>query len=239
MAEQDTTAALEAQRNRGVAGADAEREVVVTGRLANTAAAPKHGNPTDEMPVGPHESVINVRVGSEAAVESGTDPVLPMTGPGVTEFTRVRNKDLRERDEKEFRKRGLRSDGVARPGSTVSMSFTGLMVVEREPDKDEKAGDPGLKQIVSGAFTGEIPEGGLTIRPLTQEEEENFLAVPRASSQRANDLVAGSGTGGGGNPMHAGKTRGTSSATAERVGQGGVTSAVGVSPPPRSTGPQR
>lgn len=187
---------------------------------------PVHGDPAEAAPPAPGDTVIGVRTGSEAAVESGTGPVLPLMGPGASAFTRVRNRDLRERDQQEFRRRGLRSDGAARAGVPISVTFEGAMMVER-------AEDDGGNQLVNGSFTGVIPEDGLRIRPLSAKEEQEYFGAPVQANQRSNDLVAGSGTGGGGNPMHAGRTRGTSSQTAQRVGEGGVTSQSGPAPAPR------
>ncbi len=206
----------------------ATKEVAVEGRELNTSKSPEHGNPTESQPLGQGEGPLGVRVGSEATVESGLDPVLPATG-GLSDATRVRNKDLIARDEKEIKRRGL--SAAARP---ISASFEGLMMIEIL-DEDEKTP---TKQMVSGSFTGFIPERGVLIRPLNNEELAQFQPDPNAGSRRASDLVTGSGTGGGGNPMHAGDTRGTSSFTAKPAGGQGVTSKAGASPAPLGSGPQ-
>jgi len=99
----------------------------------------------------------------------------------------------------------------------------------------EPQGDSGVeKQFVSGGATVVMPEAGVLIRPLSpKEEQEYFGTPPQVKAQRSNDLVKGGGQGGGGNPMHAGDVRGVSSNTAERSGQGGVTSKAGPAPAPR------
>lgn len=177
--------------------------------------------------VGQGESPIGSRVGSEATVASGTHPVEAPGASAVSEATRIQNKDLIERDKKEFRKRGMREDGSVPVGRPISFSGEGVFVVESgNKDVDD--------QFVSGGTTVNVPPEGVTIRPLSPEEEaEYFGTPPEVKSQRSNDLVKGGGQGGGGNPMHAGDVRGVSSNTAERVGQGGVTSQRGPAPAPR------
>lgn len=210
------------------------RDIEATGGVRKV-PKPEHGDPTEGNPPAPGETVLGVRVGSEAAVESGTDPVLPFVGGALSEMTRVRNRDLQERDQREWRKRGRKSDGTALASVPVSVSFEGLMAIE---SKSKELKDDERVTFVSGSYTGFIPAEGLLIRPLTEDEMETHFPSPQpGAGQRANDLVKGSGTGGGGNPMHAGRARGTSSETAARVGQGGVTSEAGKSPPPRPEGP--
>lgn len=191
---------------------------------------PKHGDPTEAAPPAPGDSVLGVRVGSEASVDNGTGPVLPPPSQAGGEFTRVRNRDLQERDKREWKKRGMRSDGTTPAGRAISVSFEGVMMVEPQGNEQDAT-------LHSGGYTGQIPEDGVLVRPLTSEEEEKYFGSPQgARSQRSNDLVAGGGQGGGGNPMHAGDVRGVSSNTATRVGEGGVTSASGPAPAPRPGG---
>jgi len=121
------------------------------------AKAPQHGNPAENL--SPHESVINVRVGSEASVSAGTDPVLPPEASVVSAQTKVHNKDLRERDKKEREKRG--PDGGV---FDVSMSFPGLMAVEVDGELVTK----------SGSFTGRFAKS-IVLRPLTEAELEEHL----------------------------------------------------------------
>lgn len=185
---------------------------------AKEESTPKHGDPTALQPPGQGESVLGVRVGSEAAVESGTDPVLPSAG-NLSEATRIRNKDILARDEKERKRRGLSATA-----KTVSMSFEGPMMVERLDD-DERTP---VKEMFSGSFTGAIPERGLLLRPLRKEEEAELLPNPERNSRRAEDLVKGSGAGGGGNPMAARDHRGvTSSPGASAGGQASVSPSGG------------
>ena len=188
--------------------------------------APKRGKDAVAT-VPPGESPVGVRVGSEATVSSGTHPVEAPGASAVSEATRVRNQDLAERDKKEWRKRGMREDGSAAVGRPISFSGEGVFVVESgNKDIDD--------QFVSGGTTVNVPPEGVTIRPLSPKEEaEYFGTPPEVKSQRSNDLVKGGGQGGGGNPMHAGDVLGFSSITAERVGQGGVTSQRGPAPAPR------
>lgn len=184
----------------------ADRDVMVD------SPAPKHGDPAENL--GPQESVIGVRVGSEASVESGTDPVLPAVAGNVSEMTKVRNRDLQERDRKEFEKRGS-----VNAANSIGVSFEGLMMIEaddREP------------QMVSGSYTGSFNES-LTIRRLTEEELEEHLpqlapANRQAVDRRASDLIKGAGQGGGGNPMKAGEARGTTSGVTQPAGGSSVTS---------------
>lgn len=204
-AEKDTSAGNAAGR---------EQDVVVTGRVAGQVAAPKHGDPTEDQGVPEGGSVIGVRVGSEAAVESGLDPVLPATGTALGDATRVRNKDIRARDEKERERRGLNG------GNAVSVTFEGLMMVEVDGDSQERGG------VRSGSFTGNVKES-LVIRPLTAEEEAERTGSALATgavARRADDLVTGSGNGGGGNPMKRSETVGVTSAEQRYAGAKATTS---------------
>lgn len=195
-------------------GRGGEKEVLVTGREAGQVPEPKHGDPTESQRPGVGETVLGVRTGSEAAVESGIDPVLPVIG-GLAGATEVKNKDLKERDEKEFKKRGL--------GRNITFSYEGPMMVDFLDDER-----PAFPQ--AGGTTVNMGEKGVLIRPMTEEEVEQYYPSGAEAARRANDLVAGSGVGGGGNPMHAGDARGVSSRTDRQVGQGGVTSKTGQAP---------
>ena len=186
-------------------------EVLVEGKVARDSRTPEHGNPAENL--SPHESVINVRVGSEAAVASGTDPVLPPEAAVVSEQTKVHNKDLQERDKKEREKRG--PDGGVHD---VSMSFPGLMAIEVD----------GEVHFRSGSFTGRFHDS-IKVRPLTEEEIEEQLpsAAPAdrpAVQRRQQDLIKGAGQGGGGNPMKAGEARGTTSNPTQPAGGAAATS---------------
>lgn len=180
--------------------------------IALDSPPPVHGDPAENL--SPQESVIGVRTGSEASVESGTDPVLPAVGGGLSRMTEVRNKDLRERDRREREKRGP-DVGVF----SVSMTFPGLMMVLVDDQ------EPILR---SGSFTGNFHEG-ITVRPLTEEElvEHVPSAAPadrQAVARRSQDLVKGAGQGGGGNPMKAHEARGTTSGVTQPAGGAAATS---------------
>lgn len=139
---------------------------------------PDHGNPAEGL--SPHESVINARTGSEATVESGTGPVLQVTpGGGLSEMTKVYNKDLRARDEKELEKRGSVGGTHA-----VSVNFEGPMMVE----VDGRDGE-----VKSGSYTGSFVKE-IKIRPLTAKEEEELIpgAIPVGTPTRGP--AAGTGT---------------------------------------------
>lgn len=184
----------------------ADRDVAVD------SPAPKHGDPAENL--GPMESVIGVKVGSEAAVESGTDPVLPAVGGNISRMTEVRNKDLKERDRKELEKRGPTAGA-----HSVSLDFEGLMMVE----VDDQGPIP-----MSGSFSGNFIKS-ITLRLATEEELEEMLpsAAPadrQAVSRRAADLIKGPGQGGGGNPMKAHEARGTTSGLTQPAGGAASTS---------------
>lgn len=178
--------------------------------------APRAAKP-EELRLPEGGNPIGTRVGSEATVEDGTGPVLPHDGAALSEATRVKNKTLRDRDEKEFKKRGT--------GQNISFSYEGVMMVD--PLDDNRPAYP-----ISGGATIALSDKGITIRPLTEAEQKELFPAARTpdSARRANDLVAGSGTGGGGNPMHAGDARGVSSRTERQVGAGGATSQGGGAP---------
>lgn len=189
----------------------ADRDVAVD------SPAPKHGDPAANHPS--TESVIGVRVGSEASVSDGTDPVLPAVSGNISAQTEVKNATLRARDERERKKRG--PDGGR---FSVSMSFPGLMMVEVD---DQKV-------VRSGSYTGGFNES-IRVRPLTEDELAEHVpsAAPadkQAVERRASDLIKGAGQGGGGNPMKAGEARGTTSGVTQPAGGASATSGPGVNP---------
>lgn len=163
------------------------------------------------------EGPLGVRTGSEAAVESGLQPVF--NGPtGLAGATEVKNKDLRERDEKELRRRGvIRDRGRGGPRNPVTVSFAGLMMVSVDGEEEDAPR--------SGSFTGEFSES-LTIRALTNEELEKYSPSGQRLARRADDLAKGSGAGGGGNPMKAGEAQGSTSG-AQGPSMGRATTSAG------------
>jgi len=172
---------------------------------------PKHGDPAENL--APNESVIGVRTGSEASVESGTDPVLPPVGGNISRMTEVRNKDLRERDRKEREKRGPDAGTFS-----VGMTFPGLMMVLVD----------GREVLRSGSYTGNFQKS-IEVRPLTEDELAEHVpsAAPadrQAVSRRSEDLIKGAGQGGGGNPMKAHEARGTTSGVTQPAGGAAATS---------------
>lgn len=149
-------------------------------RARNDNLKPKHGDPTKDQPVPEGGSVIGVRVGSEASVEDGTDPVLPSEGSALGEATRVRNKTLRGRDEKEHDRRG-------RGGNAVTVSFEGPMMVEVDGSSEGQGG------VKSGSFTGSFKEK-LTVRKLTDKEEAEYLGKePQPQSSRGGTTTRSGG----------------------------------------------
>jgi hypothetical protein len=140
---------------------------------AGTMTADLKAKPVVPEPA-PGESALGVRVGSEAAVESGTGPVAPPAGTPLADATRVLNKDLRERDEKELEKRGSIA-GV----HSVSVNFEGLMMVEvdgREPE------------LRSGSYTGSFKKE-IKIRALS--EKETAAAAPQPPAGPTQPVAAG------------------------------------------------
>lgn len=186
------------------------REVLVSGKDAPAAAPPKHGNPTEQAG---GVDVVNVRVGSESTVPSGLDPVLPHTG-GLGAATEILNKDIKARHDKEMEKRGLVNPATM---NTVSINWTGLMMVEVDGEEEDSPR--------SGSYTGHFRDS-IRVRALTAEELDRFNPVLAQRVRRADDLVKGSGVGGGGNPMRAGEARGASSATAPSAGSGPANSNI-------------
>lgn len=194
-----------------------QKEVAVTGRETGSTGGltKKSSNPQEDFRARGTTDVVNVRVGSEAAVDSGTGPVLPVGGASISEATKVHNRDLQERDRKEFEKRG-----IGHPlAEDVSVSWSGLRMVSV---------DDAVEEPRSGGGTFRV-KNSLSIRRLTPEEETHFspggtIRARRASDAnqqnsnvRASDAVKGSGAGGGGNPMAAGAARGATSEPAPRT----------------------
>lgn len=208
MAEQPKTAA--ATQPTG-----AQKDVLVKAREVGK-DLPAAEKVTNDTPI-PAGDVTGFRVASEAA-EEGSD-ISPRKGDigGLSAATKVRNTTLAERDKKEMERRG------GAPGSfSASVSFEGMMMIEN-----------GLSDPfpVSGSYTGPVSKDGLKVRPLTPEEEKRFTAGGAPANRRvsdseprASDLTRGSGAGGGGNPMHAGDSRGVADAGRTGVVGSGVTS---------------
>lgn len=142
---------------------------------------------------------LHVPVGSEAAVAEGTGPVEAPGGNALAEATKIHNKDILERHNKELERRGQVGAGSGK--YAISISFEGPMMIQVDGEE---------AHMRSGSFSGAFNES-ISLRPLTKKEQEELLPRPTRPARRAEDLVKGSGAGGGGNPMAAGQSRGVSS----------------------------
>lgn len=206
------------------------QDVLVSGRVAT--GGPARTIARDEVLV--TGDPVNVRTPSEAATADATQvPVDPLT-----EATKIRNVDIQRAHDKEMQRRGLlprtadRGPGaLARSAQSVSINFEGNKFVT--VDGDAKHPASGIK---SGSFTGSFMER-LEVRALTPEEEERL--GPTGAQRRSTDQVAGSGAGGGGNPMAAGEARGATSGTAGPVSGQAPRSPVGTAPGTTSRTPGR
>lgn len=186
--------------------AGSTQKVEVEGKVVDRNA--QHGRPP--VPKATNDDVLGTRTGSEAAQESGLEPVEGTIG-GIAGATEIRNKDIKKRHDEENRRKGRRNetdDGIPTAGANdVSLGFTGLMMVEVDGEKAVP---------MSGSYTGHFNKQVVLRRPTTAEVEEMTAARDVVPSAEDKTLVKGSGVGGGGNPQHARDSTGVASVTAER-----------------------